>query len=111
MQLVGRDGKDKLSKFVHGATNDPAARKAVELLEKCGIKGVGTRGLFMDKVKSVVMGIIIWRMLQEYPLRGTSIQNEKATMICPWLGLILYVHLPFPAQVLLARLPCWRWHL
>jgi hypothetical protein len=34
--LIGRDGKDVLSKFVHGSTNEPAAQKAVQLLDKCG---------------------------------------------------------------------------
>lgn len=56
-------GKDVLSKFVHGTTNESAARKAVELLDKCGVKGVGTRGSFYDKLKSVVMGILIWKMV------------------------------------------------
>eukprot|EP01043_Picozoa_sp_COSAG02_P021588 COSAG02_NODE_1100_length_14582_cov_130.690672_8_plen_93_part_00 len=61
--LVVATGKDVLSKFVHGSTNEPAARKAVELLDKCGVKGVGTRGHFYDKLKSVVIGILLWRMV------------------------------------------------
>lgn len=80
--LIGRDGKDKLSKFVHGASNEPAARKAVQLLEKCGIKGVGTRGLFIDKVKSVVMGIIIWRMCQVRSILFTTVNVEKLMNSC-----------------------------
>ena len=62
--LVYATGKDVLSKFVHGSTNEAAARKAVELLDKCGVKGVGTRGHFYDKLKSVVIGILLWRMVR-----------------------------------------------
>jgi hypothetical protein len=61
--MVYVTGKDVLSKFVHGSTNEPAARKAVQLLDKCGVKGVGTRGHFYDKMKSVVIGILLWRMV------------------------------------------------
>lgn len=61
--MVHVTGKEVLSKFVHGSTNEPAARKAVELLDKCGVKGVGTRGHFYDKLKSVVIGILLWRMV------------------------------------------------
>ena len=49
---------------MHGSTNEAAARKAVELLDKCGVKGVGTRGHFYDKMKSVVIGILLWRMVR-----------------------------------------------
>ena len=52
-----------LSKFIYGSTNEPAARKAAELLGKCGVKGVGTRGHFYDKLKSVVIGILLWRLV------------------------------------------------
>lgn len=52
-----------LSKFIHGSTNEPAARKAAELLGKCGVKGVGTRGHFYDKIKSIIIGILLWRMV------------------------------------------------
>jgi hypothetical protein len=50
---------------VHAAsTNEPAAEKVAKIMTKLGVEGVGTRGQFYDKIKTIIVGVCMFKMAQ-----------------------------------------------
>jgi hypothetical protein len=65
-ELTRNDAKDVLAKFIHKSNNEQATSKAAKILGKLGVKGVGTKGQFFEKIRTIVTGFIVFKIVQGF---------------------------------------------